>query len=122
MTNVTPSSPPTEEIKQAYSAYTLADSIRNSKVACILVILLMPFGYILDYFVYHGQLEYFFKLRLYASVLGLLNLAALYRPNLSPSVYRVLCMGWYIIPSFLISRIINVTEGASSTYYAGLNL
>src|SRR6266849_8743104 len=118
--------PPTasgaEEIREAYSRYTLADSIRNSKVACMLVVVLMPIGYILDYWVYHDQVTYFFKLRLWTSCLAALNLIALRQPGWSDFQYRVLCMGWYVIPSFFICWMISVKEGASSTYYAGLNL
>src|SRR4051794_35012756 len=115
---------PSPEIREAYSRYTLADSIRNSKVACMLVVLLMPIGYVLDYWVYPGLVGDFFKLRLWTSALAALNFAALWqtRWRWSDGQYRVLCMGWYIIPAFFISRMISVTEGASSTYYAGLNL
>lgn len=118
----TTSNPASAEVRQAYDRYTLSDSIRNAKVACMLVFLLMPFGYILDSFVYHEQVNSFFKLRLIASALAALNLYGLYRKGLSDFQYRLLCMGWYLIPAFFISRMIMVTEGASSPYYAGLNL
>src|SRR6185295_10498370 len=32
------------------------------------------------------------------------------------------CMGWYILPAFFISMMIGLSEGATSPYYAGLNL
>src|SRR5258706_6536031 len=118
----TTSNPTSVEVREAYNRYTLSDSIRNAKVACMLVFLLMPFGYILDWYVYHEQVNSFFKWRLVASALAALNLYGLYRKGLTDFTYRVLCMVWYLIPSFFISRMISVTEGASSPYYAGLNL
>lgn len=110
------------EIQEAYSRYTLADSIRNSKVACILVMVLMPIGYAMDCFVYSKHAVYFLKLRLMTSFLAGVVFLALRIPGLSDRQYRVLCTGWYLVPAFFISWMIYATAGVSSTYYAGLNL
>ena len=90
--------PVAPEIRQAYARYTLTDSIRNSKVACILVMILMPMGYVLDYFVYHEHLAYFFKLRLCTSALAALVFVALRQKGWSERQYRILCAGWYVVP------------------------
>src|SRR6185503_16250549 len=103
--------PITDDVREAYSRYTLADSIRNAKVACMLVVVLMPAGYFLDFCVYPQFVNSFFKLRLLASVLAIVNLFALRRPGLADWQYRLLCMGWYIIPSFFISWMIARTGG-----------
>ena len=110
------------EIQQAYSRYTSSVSVRNSKVACVLVILLMPAGIVLDYFVYRDHVSRFLILRLMCSVLTGLVLLGLRRPGLSDRQLRLLCMGWYVLPAFFISWMIGVTGGATSSYYAGLNL
>lgn len=117
------SNPVAAEIQQAYGRYTLADSIRNAKVACILVVVLMPIGFALDYWgIYPAHAKDFFILRLMTSLLAGINFAILCRPGFADWQYRLLCMGWYIIPSIFICRMISVTGGAGSSYYAGLNL
>jgi signal transduction histidine kinase len=110
------------EIQQAYGRYTTADSIRNSKVACVLVALLMPLGSLMDFFVYRGLFGYFLLLRLASSLSAMLVFAALCKPHLTPSQRRIFCAGWYLVPAFFICCMIEATEGLSSTYYAGLNL
>jgi signal transduction histidine kinase len=110
------------EIKRAYASYTAEVRIRNSKVACALVMALMPAGFVLDSFVYHEARWYFLELRLLASALAFLVFLGLRRPNLSGWQARVLCMGWYVLPAFFISWMIGATDGYTSAYYAGLNL
>ena len=112
----------TSEIDQEYARYTSTVSVRNSKVACALVIALMPAGVVLDYFVYKQYLPQFLGLRLTCSALAILVWLGLRRPNLSKPQARLLCMGWYVLPAFFISWMIMSTEGAASPYYAGLNL
>jgi signal transduction histidine kinase len=116
---------PTElpvNLGDAYRRYTLTTSIRNAKVACVLVAVLMPLGYAMDYFVYPVLSQYFLVLRLMSAALAMLLFILLRQPRLSDAVYRVLCTGWYLIPGFFICCMIKATEGISSTYYAGLNL
>ena len=57
------------EIEKAYREWDRTATIYNFKVACILGIILMPAGVILDYFVYRDELSRFFELRLIASAL-----------------------------------------------------
>lgn len=110
------------EIRQAYTRYTLADSIRNSRVACALVVVLMPPGYLMDVKVYPELAGYFFQLRLLTSACAALVYFALGRTVWSNTQYRILCTGWYVIPAFFISWMIYAAGGVVSPYYAGLNL
>jgi len=119
---MTNASLPLSQIDQEYARYTSAVSVRNSKVACGLVIALMPAGIFLDYFVYKQYLPQFLGLRLMCSALATLVWLGLRRPTLSHAQSRLLCMGWYVLPAFFISWMIMSTEGATSPYYAGLNL
>lgn len=112
----------TQEIRESYRRYTLTNTIRNSKVACALVMVLMPAGYVMDKFVFPDQAGTFLLLRLSSSVLGGILLVALSRPNWSETTLRILCAGWYVIPSVMICAMIAQTKGLNSTYYAGLNL
>jgi signal transduction histidine kinase len=113
---------PQAAIRDAYATYTLSDSVRNSKVACMLVIVLMPIGYLMDHFVYPEMDEYLFILRLMTSAVTALFLVAIRQPGLAPWKYRLLCPGWYVVPAIFICWMIRSSGGASSTYYAGLNL
>jgi signal transduction histidine kinase len=113
---------PQAAIRDAYATYTLSDSVRNSKVACLLVIVLMPIGYLMDHFVYPVEEDYLFVLRLMTSAVTGLVLVAIRQPGLAPWQYRLLCPGWYVVPAFFICCMIRFVGGASSPYYAGLNL
>src|ERR1051326_1100670 len=119
---MTKTAQPASDIDREYSRYTSAVSIRNSKVACALVIALMPAGVVLDYFVYKDDWKRFLVLRLMCSGLATLVLLGLRLPKLSERQARFLCMGWYVLPALFISWMILSTEGATSPYYAGLNL
>src|SRR5262245_28118706 len=114
--------PNADAIQKAYARYTLADSIRNSRVACALVVVLMPPGYLMDVHVYPELADQFFKLRLLTSAFAGLAFFALRRPGWSDRQYRVLCTAWYVIPAFFISWMIYAAGGVKSSYYAGLNL
>jgi signal transduction histidine kinase len=113
---------PTPEIRRAYDEYTLAGSVRNSKIACVLVIVLMPIGYLMDFIVFPDLHLTLLKLRLWTSVFAGFVWLGLRRPGLAPWQYRLLCPGWYIVPAFFICWMIRETGGAGSPYYAGLNL
>src|SRR5579863_3072274 len=114
--------PPSTDIKRAYNSYTAEVRVRNSKVACVLVMALMPAGFVLDSFVYPGDVKHFLALRFLASALAFLVYLGLRRPNLAEWQSRLLCMGWYVLPAFFISWMIAATDGSTSVYYAGLNL
>lgn len=116
------SNQPSGDLQDAYRQYILAGNIRNSKVACALVIVLMPAGVVLDYWVYHDVLWDFLQLRLICSALAACVLFGLTLKGLPEWAYRVLCRGWFVLPAFFISVMIATKEGASSPYYAGLNL
>src|SRR5687768_8023021 len=57
------------EITRAFREYDRRVKINNIKIGCLLGIVLMPAGVVLDYFVYPADLSYFLKLRLLCSVL-----------------------------------------------------
>ena len=112
------------EIREAYRRYTLANSLRNSKVACVLVMLLMPAGYVMDRVVFPEQARefHFFWLRMLSSVLAGGVLLALNRQGWSERMVRIISAGWYLSPAVIICMMISCTKGLMSPYYAGLNL
>ena len=110
------------QIRQAYRRYTLANSLRNSKVACALVMVLMPAGYLMDRVVFPLESQSFLWLRLLSSVLAGLVLLALNWPGWREETLRIISTGWYLVPSVIICVMVSQTKGLDSTYYAGLNL
>src|ERR1041385_382647 len=109
------------EIAKAFQEYDRVATIYNFKVACALGIVLMPAGIVLDYFVYHSHLVRFLELRLISSVLIAAFLLVLLTP-FAQKHYRFLGVALAMLPSSFISIMIYKTNGASSPYYAGLNL
>ena len=110
------------QLRQAYARLILTDGVRNAKVACILVFALMPLGYLMDHFVYPAQEGFLFQLRLMTSAGAAAVWLALQMRFWKAWQLRALCAGWYMVPAFFIALMIRETEGASSPYYAGLNL
>ena len=109
------------EIEKAYREWDRNATIYNFKVACVLGIILMPAGVILDYFVYRNMWERFFELRLIASALIFVFLGVLLT-RFARENYRVLGVALAMLPTSVMSWMIYETTGAESSYYAGLNL
>ena len=110
-----------EEFKQSFISRERQDRIHSGKVACALVMVLMPAGVILDVFVYPERVREFFQLRLICSVLAA-AWWALHQTSFGLRHHRLLGVPIAILPGFFISWMISVTEGPASPYYAGLIL
>jgi signal transduction histidine kinase len=109
------------EILRAYVDWERGLAIDKCRVAALLGVVFMPGGAALDYYVYEKHLGAFFGLRVLASGL-LLFLWWLFTTAWGRKHYKALGMLEVSIPLFFISWMIAATEGASSPYYAGLNL
>src|ERR1043166_2841916 len=107
--------------KQDFFASEREERIASGKVACALVIFLMPVGVTLDLFVYPDRWTYFLPLRLLCSVLAA-GLWFLHTTALGVRYYRLLGTPIAILPALFIAWMIWVTEGPDSPYYAGLIL
>jgi len=108
-------------LQAQYEQYNRQVRIRNARIGSLLVIVLMPVGSLLDWFVYPQLLMPFFALRIACSVAtaaAWLLLKSRYQNLLYPFLIRA-C---YLLPSLAISIMIASSEGATSPYYAGLNL
>lgn len=121
-----PSGEPTDggvqaALKAAFFEYNRSVRIASSKIACMLVIVLMPVGVSLDYLVYPQFTGFFLVLRLFCSFLALLLWRLLETP-FGAKHFRILGMGWFVLPSLFISLMIYYADGVLSPYYAGLNL
>ncbi|MCM3903787.1 MAG: HAMP domain-containing histidine kinase, partial [Pyrinomonadaceae bacterium] len=106
---------------EAYSAWERQERLSSGRVACALVVFLMPAGISLDFFVYPDRWRYFLILRLICSALAGALWFVHTRP-LGQRNYRILGIPTAILPAFFIAWMIAVTEGPLSPYYAGLIL
>jgi two-component system sensor histidine kinase PhcS len=106
---------------QAYYAYERQIYLRHLEVGSYLVMLLMPAGVVLDYFVYPAKLGYFFTLRLAAMIFGGCVWLVLHT-RLREKIHRYLSLVLALIPALFICWMIWASDGVASTYYAGLNL
>ncbi len=110
-----------QEIRAAFLEYNRDLRIACSKIAYLLVVIFMPVGASLDYFIYPEEFGFFLTLRLACSALALV----LWGVNTSPfgrRHYQIIGMGWFMLPILFMCLMIYYTEGARSPYYAGLNL
>src|SRR5436853_7658561 len=109
------------ELQRAYLDYERALAIDKCRVACLLGVVFMPGGFLLDYFMYRDWLWPFFGLRVLCSLL-LGILWWLFGTNWGRQHYKPLGMVEVSLPLFFISWMIFEADGAISPYYAGLNL
>lgn len=93
----------------------------SSRAGALTAIVLVMAGVGLDYGIYPDKQLPFFLLRLTVSLL----IAGIYFLLSHPAGKRYvqpLTLTWLLLPQMMIAWMISVTEGASSIYYAGLNL
>ena len=113
-------------LRSAFAEYDRRVIITNVKVGCLIGVLLMPAGAILDWFVYPpdahpGVWWGFLKLRFLCSLLIGIFWFAVVSPvgHKHPRPLGILLA---MFPSFFISLMIYLQGGSESLYYAGLNL
>lgn len=115
------SSSATPEITAAFLNYDRDVTVSNIRVGCMLGIVLMPAGALLDNFVYHDELGYFLKLRLLCSAL-ILIFWFIVSSRFGRRHHREFGVILAMIPASFMSWMIYATDGSASPYYAGLNL
>ena len=110
-----------EEIQKAYLEWDRIATINNFRIACYIGLVLMPAGVIVDKFVYPDKVAEFLKLRLFSDVL-IGGFLAILLTSYARKYYRVLGVALAMVPTSFLSVMIYKADGASSPYYAGLNL
>lgn len=111
----------TLRLRQAFEAEEHELRLRQSKVACILGIVLIPAGITLDYISYPDQLLSLAAIRLVAAAL-IAVIYALHFWDKTTQYVRYLTMAGLLVAVASIVLIIALTDGATSTYYTGLFL
>ncbi len=109
------------ELQASFLNHERVVRVHNFRVACILALVFMPAGSSLDGLVYPGHFTEFLELRLLCSAL-LFFIWWFVKTPVGSRNYRLLGLTLPALPTFFISLMIYRTEGASSPYYAGLNL
>ena len=90
------------DFKAAFLAHERQERINTGKVACLLVIVLMPAGVLLDWFVYRAQAAHFMLLRLSCSVLATFVWLAHFTAT-GQRHYRVLGLPIVLLPTVFIA-------------------
>jgi signal transduction histidine kinase len=109
------------ELQKSFEVYDRQVTINNIQLGCLLGMVLMPAGVILDWFVYPKHLPIFLNLRVSCSILiGIFWLVV--RSPAGRNHHRLLGVVLALIPAGFISLMIYAKDGAASPYYAGLNL
>lgn len=118
----TPQAGVSDELVQAYRTSDRAFRVQQAKIGCILVLVCMPLGLALDWFVYPNLVLTFLIFgRLLCDVAVLPLYWALRRPDAEWYVDRI-GLVWPALPAIAIAWMIYMTEGSRSPYYAGLIL
>ena len=107
--------------REAFHSEDLRERLRIGKLGCALVIVLMPLGASLDYFVYHEVAVPFLGLRLLCSLVTGALLGVHYTRWGERNV-RLLGPLVALLPAVCIAVMIAITDRWASRYYAGLNL
>jgi len=95
--------------------------ISNTKTGCLLVIILMPVGAILDWFVYPDLFIPFLQLRVFCSFFSCIILFLLFaKSSKKYSDYALISVP--VLPLLCMAGMIYLSEGFLSPYYAGLML
>ena len=111
-----------DEIAEAYHEHNRELTIRKSRLACFIGMLMVPSFWILDLFVYEEQAKWeFLYIRLACSAL-LAAALPLFGTRLGRRYYHVQGIVLVGLTSSSIAWMIGRTTGAASPYYAGLTL
>lgn len=109
------------DISSAYQTELQNQKFRQSRIGCVLGLVLLPFGTFLDYFVYPESVFQLLIIRLTCSLaIGLTLL--LHRVEFGKKYAFILPFTWPMLINIATCSMIYLTEGAISPYYAGLNI
>jgi len=113
--------PGNTEFRRAFLDQEQQERVKTGKVGAILVVLLMPAGWILDKWVYPEDVAKFLPARLLCSALAL-GVWLMHWTSFGRRHYKVLGLAIPLLPAAFICWMIKTKAGATSPYYAGLNL
>jgi len=106
------------------AAYVRADlrlRLRQSRIACVLTLVLVPAGAALDWFSHPDLLAALFTIRLACEV-AVAGLLALHFTAIGRHHLRLLGAAWTLVTAAALGGMIHLTHGADSSYFPGLLL
>lgn len=109
------------DIRLAYADYDRQIGVGRIRVGVLLAMILLPVGAIADLVVYPTHAAMFFPIRCAAAAL-MSPFLLLIRTGWGQRNYRALGVVLAMCPALCMIALIALADGASSTYYAGLNL
>lgn len=112
---------PSTDLQSSFEAYDRKVTINNIQLGCLIGGVLMPAGFVLDWFVYNPDVYYFLKLRFACSFLIGVFWVIVRSPS-GRNHHKIFGVVLALIPAAFISMMIAAEDGAQSPYYAGLNL
>lgn len=110
-----------DAIRTAYEETDRAYRVAESKIGCIVALVLVPAGITLDFFIYPERFWHFLTLRLACDAV-IAGILALHFTQLGKRYISIITFMWLMATQTMIAYMIFATEGYQSTYYAGLNL
>ena len=110
-----------KDVHEAFYKAVTQHQRQFAKVGAILAAILVPAGVFLDYFIYPEKLGLFFTLRL-TCILAMISALVLYETEYGKNHVKSITFSWIIAIQITLCMMIYSVDGASSTYYAGLNL
>src|SRR5258708_5288224 len=110
-----------EFLTHAYEAAQRTLRVRYLKVGCVLMALLTLSGVSLDRLDYLKSPAPLFKVRLAGATVAMVIFAVCFSKKIERYI-QLVGMFWAIVSQATICVMILMTDGASSPYYAGLNL
>lgn len=110
-----------EKIQQLYLESDQELRIKRSILGCILCIIFVPAGVILDYFLYRDLLLDFFAARMLCA-LAISLILAMHFYKFGRKKVRLLTIVWLLLVSITMCWMIFVTDKYASTYYAALSV
>src|ERR1041384_6898763 len=113
--------PPSAEVLEAFHEHEREITIRKTRLGCVIGIILVPLFNLLDRQMYPDDANLFLIPRIACSLLMLI-LYPLSGSKWALRHFRLQGLILLSLPTFCISWMIYVQEGAMSPYYAGLNL
>lgn len=106
---------------EAYQQFNLQIRLNDAKIAYILLLILVPAGYLLDYIYYSDYLKELIIIRSVSVIFLLALFAYSHTSNFYKKTWLV-GLAWPLVINIAFSLMIFITDGLDSPYYAGLNL
>lgn len=108
-------------IREEYIEDQKKSKLKKSIYGCILGIIFVPFGSIIDWFIYPSFFFEFSIARLWCALLILFIMTLHYTKSAKHNI-QYLYFSWIILLQVILCWIISVTDGHLSTYYASLSV